>query len=177
MPVRVTCPTCDARLKAPEGSAGRTVRCPRCTGPVVVPAAPAPPAPVAFRQSEFEPTPTDDGGNPFEDAAAADESGPEDFDGPRRRRRPTAKRRPTPGHNPFAEDPGEEPAAAPPKKRRYRKDADYNPFGDVPEDEEPDPVGEGFEFGIEAPPPAPTGEFDFGPPDPREDDADRRGRP
>jgi hypothetical protein len=33
-------------------------------------------------------------------------------------------------------------------------------------------VGEGFEFGVEAPPPAPAGEFDFGPLDPRVEDED-----
>ena len=53
----------------------------------------------------------------------------------------------------------------------------YNPFSDTPEDEVPDPAGEGFEFGVEAPPPAPAGEFDFGPVDPRGDDGPhRRGR-
>jgi hypothetical protein len=114
--------------------------------------------------------------NPFEDASPVDEAGSDDSVDSRRRRRSTAKRKPGSGYNPFEEDPGEEPASAPPTKRRYRKDADYNPFGEVPQDEVPDPVGEGFEFGIEPAPPAPTGEFDFGPPDPRGDDDPQRRR-
>ena len=93
---------------------------------------------------------------PNNDASPVDEAGSDDSADSRRRRGSTAKRKPASGYNPFEEDPGEEPAAAPPKKRRYRKDPDYNPFGDVPQDEVPDPVGDGFEFGIETPPPAAT---------------------
>lgn len=150
MPVSVTCPKCDARLKAPDGSAGRTLRCPRCAGPVAHLA--------------------------FEDDGPTDLLGSTDSADSRRGQRPTAKRKAAPSFNPFDEDSGKEPAVAPPKKRRYRKDADYNPFGDLPQEEVSDPVGDGFEFGIEAPPPAPTGEFDFGPLDPGGDDADRRRR-
>jgi len=163
MPASVTCPTCDARVKVPDGSAGRTLRCPRCAGRVVVPTITGPAAHFSVDPAT---TPPHDEGSPFEDEAPPDGPGPE-ADGPRRWRRPTAKRKPTPGFNPFDADPGEASGAAPPKKRRYRRDGDYNPFGDLPDQEEPNPVGEGFEFGLEVSPPAPTGEFDFGPPDPR----------
>ena len=171
MPVSLTCPSCHVRLKAPDGSAGRTFPCPRCRGAVVVPGGGGPAAEFAF---DHGPADSGDTGNPFEDDHGA--NGPDELttDAPRKARRPTAKKKAKPGYNPFDEEAGgAEPAAAsPPKKRRYRKDADYNPFGDMPEDEEPDPTGDGFEFGLEAPPPAPTGEFDFGPPDTRVDDPD-----
>jgi hypothetical protein len=158
MPVSLSCPACGARLKAPDNAAGRTFRCPKCQGPVVVPAS----GPTAFA---FGTTagPADDDGNPFADAGVPDE--PQTFDAddaPRKARRPTAKKKPAPG--------------SPPVKRRYRKYADDNPFGDAPVEEVPDPVGEGFEFGVEAPPAAPAGEFDFGPLDPHGEDEDGPGR-
>jgi hypothetical protein len=173
MPVPISCPACRARLKAPDGAAGRTFRCPKCQAPVAVPTAPGPPADFAFDRG---PTagPADDDANPFEDSTPADEPQTIDSDAddrPRKARRPTAKKKPAAGFNPFDEDTGDEPAAgSAPKRRRYRKDGDYNPFGDVPVEEVPDPVGEGFEFGIESPPVAPAGEFDFGPLDTRGDD-------
>lgn len=173
MPVSVTCPKCDARLKAPDGSAGRTLRCPRCAGPVAVPTTTGPAVHFAFEPAGQTPAAAD---NPFEDDRPPDDAGSDDSADSRKRPRSTTKRKPAPGFNPFDEVPGEESSAAPPKKRRYRKDGDYNPFGDVPQDEVPDPVGEGFEFGIETPPPAPAGEFEFGPPDPRGDDDPRRRR-
>lgn len=111
---------------------------------------------------------TDDDANPFDDPGPTSESG----DVTRRAgRRATAKKKAKPGYNPFDEAADElPPTEGEPRKRRYRKDADFNPFGDVPDAEAPDAAGEGFEFGLEAPPPAPTGEFDFGPLDPRGDD-------
>ena len=36
MPVAVICPTCRAKLKAPDGLIGKTVKCPRCATPVLV---------------------------------------------------------------------------------------------------------------------------------------------
>ncbi len=45
MPIPVIC-ACGASLKVPEGSAGKTIRCPRCSKPLEVPAVP-PPAPAA----------------------------------------------------------------------------------------------------------------------------------
>lgn len=155
MPVFVTCPSCHARLKAPAGPAGRALRCPRCGGSVTVPHA-------------ADPVPAAD--NPFAGEGPSDQAG--EAETHRRSRRPTARRKPTPGFNPFDADSAGEPAARPPRKRRYRKDADYNPFDDAPGHEEPDPAGDGFDFGVDAPP-TPAGEFDFGPPG---DDSDRRRR-
>ena len=154
-----------AAAARPTNAAGRTFRCPRCQAPVVVPGS----GPTDFA---FGPTGgrAGDDGNPFDDAGA-----------PTSRRPSTRMHRaakvpatdgeeePAAGFNPFDADGGDdEPATGvPPAKRRYRKDADYNPFGDAPVAEEPDPLGEGFEFGVEAPPAAPAGQFDFGPLDPR----------
>lgn len=44
MPIAVSCPTCGVRLKAPDDSAGKTVKCPKCSGSMVIPTA-APPLP------------------------------------------------------------------------------------------------------------------------------------
>ncbi len=41
MPIPVTCPSCQTRLKAPDAAAGRTTRCPSCGEPVTVVAASA----------------------------------------------------------------------------------------------------------------------------------------
>jgi hypothetical protein len=137
---------------------------------VTVPAGPA--ADFAFRPTAAGRAPASD--NPFADDDSAD-PGDETETRPRTRR-PTARPTPTPGFNPFDGDSVGEPTAGPPKKRHYRKDGDYNPFGDGPDTEDPDPAGDGFDFGIETPRPAPAGEFDFGPLDPRGDDPDRRRR-
>lgn len=37
MPIPIACPECDARLKAPDDAAGKTIRCPKCTARLVVP--------------------------------------------------------------------------------------------------------------------------------------------
>lgn len=174
MSISISCPGCGARLRAPDAAAGRKFRCPKCQAPFLLPAASGPAAVFDFAQRPAD----DDEGARFEDDRSVDEpESTDDAPTPRKGRRPTARKR-KPGYNPFDADAGEPPAVPPPAKRRYRKDGDYNPFGDAPPDEVPDPVGDGFEFGIEAPPPTPTGEFDFGPPDPRGDaDEGPRRRP
>jgi hypothetical protein len=48
MPIAVLCPTCSARLNAPDASAGKKVKCPKCRNPMIIPgpaAAPVPPPP------------------------------------------------------------------------------------------------------------------------------------
>lgn len=37
MPIAVVCPSCDSRLNAPEAAAGKTVKCPKCKAPMVIP--------------------------------------------------------------------------------------------------------------------------------------------
>ena len=37
MPIRVTCPGCAAGITAPDAAAGRTLKCPKCKGPLTVP--------------------------------------------------------------------------------------------------------------------------------------------
>ena len=36
MPFTITCPNCDAKLKATEALVGKTIKCPRCSRPVLV---------------------------------------------------------------------------------------------------------------------------------------------
>jgi hypothetical protein len=134
------------------------------------------PAPAgAAADFAFGHAPADDSENPFDNEGSAGRS---ESDGPRKSRRLTARKRPSGAFNPFDSDASDEPAALPPTKRPYRKDADYNPFEENPQDEVPDLVGDCLDFGLEAPPPAPASEFDFGPLDPRggEDDSRRRRR-
>ena len=37
MPIAVVCPGCNSRLNAPEAAAGKTVKCPKCKAPLVIP--------------------------------------------------------------------------------------------------------------------------------------------
>jgi hypothetical protein len=167
MPLPISCPNCGARLRVPDSAIGRTLHCPKCNGPVVVPSTAGPASEFAFAPSQSGRDYPDEEGNPFDD------DGPPPLEEPagrKKTRKTTAKRKPA-GFNPF-DNGGTEgtPTTEPTKKRRYRKDGDYNPFSDTEADEEPDPAAEGFDFGAEAPPSAPKGEFDFGPLDPRRDD-------
>ncbi|MEJ5277537.1 MAG: DUF4352 domain-containing protein [Thermogemmata sp.] len=43
MPIVVACPSCGARLKAPDAAAGKTVKCPKCGASMVIPPPPPPP--------------------------------------------------------------------------------------------------------------------------------------
>ena len=176
MPVSVTCPACGARLKLPDGASGRRFRCPKCQSPFSIADESGPPTDFEFGHNPAGSFTMSEDDCPFEGDGPSEEPGTTE-EVPRRRGRKTTAKKPKGGYNPFVEGAdATEPTPAPPSgKRRYRKDGDYNPFGDGPQDEVPDPVGEGFEFGIEVPPPAPAGEFDFGPLDPRGDD-DGSGR-
>ena len=64
MPLTIPCPSCKARLKAPENLIGKAVKCPNCQTAIAVKApaeAPAPPArppappPKAPRKADPEP--------------------------------------------------------------------------------------------------------------------------
>ncbi len=52
MPIAVSCLTCGKKLKAPDGSAGKNVKCPKCGARMVVPADALPPQAENLR---FEP--------------------------------------------------------------------------------------------------------------------------
>src|SRR5947209_15727172 len=41
MPLAVACPACGKKLKAPDGSAGKRVKCPHCGDPFTVTGSPA----------------------------------------------------------------------------------------------------------------------------------------
>src|SRR5262249_54449201 len=45
MPISMPCPRCGAKLKAPDAAAGRTLTCPSCKTPVLLPGEPLPPPP------------------------------------------------------------------------------------------------------------------------------------
>ncbi|HEX3148496.1 MAG TPA: hypothetical protein VHR66_10455 [Gemmataceae bacterium] len=176
MPLSIICPSCGVRLRAPDQAAGRTLACPKCTASLVVPTTAAPSDALAFDAPRSTYTGySDDEGNPFDDEAPEEPPSELDSADPAKKsRRPASKKKPKAGgFNPFDEETApEEPAAEQTKRRRYRKDGDYNPFGDHPVEEVPDLAGDGFDFGIEAPPTTPTNEFDFGS---RNDDDARRG--
>jgi hypothetical protein len=44
MPIAITCPACNSKLKAPDDLAGRGLKCPRCKAPLKVPAGPSSPS-------------------------------------------------------------------------------------------------------------------------------------
>jgi LSD1 subclass zinc finger protein len=79
MPIAVVCSTCSARLNAPDGAAGKKVKCPKCQTPIVVPDL----QPMQFEVVEDEPAPARrPAGKPSRVKAAV-----EDDDRPRRKRR------------------------------------------------------------------------------------------
>jgi uncharacterized protein len=59
MPITVPCPTCKAKLKAPEGLLGKTVKCPGCKTPVLIRATvgATAPAPAPARATPTPPAP------------------------------------------------------------------------------------------------------------------------
>lgn len=54
MPIAVVCPGCSAKLNAPDGAAGKKVKCPKCAGAITIP---APAASADFEVVEDEPAP------------------------------------------------------------------------------------------------------------------------
>ena len=87
MPVEVTCPTCDARHRAPDSAAGGRFRCPACSGAVVVPEP----------DDALQPLPLADDGEPDSAARPPDEHGEHgeaDEDAPAPRRARPVRRRP-----------------------------------------------------------------------------------
>jgi len=53
MPTIVACTTCETKLKVPENSTAKALRCPKCKGVVPIAAPPKPPPPVV-EEEEFE---------------------------------------------------------------------------------------------------------------------------
>jgi len=158
MSVSVTCPSCSARVRLPDDSAGKKFRCPKCKG--VIPGqgfAPAAKTPVVrstdrvdsglVDESEVaQTTPPDE--QPLPISSAARQASRESF-------------------NPFAGGNDEDEEDKPRKKRYWQPKENYNPFDDVHSSSadgataNPEQV---FDFGEpeagEAPPP--SGDFDFG---------------
>jgi hypothetical protein len=54
MPAIITCAACQTKLKVPENSAAKALRCPKCKGTVPIPAATPRPAPTPPEEEEFE---------------------------------------------------------------------------------------------------------------------------
>jgi hypothetical protein len=81
MPIAVVCSNCSARLNAPDGAAGKKVKCPKCQSPIVVPDI----QPMQFEVVEDEPAPARrPAGKPTRVKAAVED---DDDDRPRRKRR------------------------------------------------------------------------------------------
>ena len=55
--IRFSCPHCTKKLKAPEGSAGRMITCPKCGQSLVVPAPVRSPGPIFPESAAISPTP------------------------------------------------------------------------------------------------------------------------
>jgi hypothetical protein len=80
MSIAVVCSNCSAKLNAPDGAAGKKVKCPKCQSPIVVPDA------VQFEVVEDEPAPAKrPGGKPARVKAAIEDE--DDDDRPRKKRR------------------------------------------------------------------------------------------
>jgi hypothetical protein len=73
MPVEVTCPTCGAKLKAPDAAIGKRAKCGKCRNPVLVtPPSTASSTPLPPPTGEPEPFPTlSESENPFDFGAPA----------------------------------------------------------------------------------------------------------
>jgi hypothetical protein len=54
MPIRIVCPSCQARMKAPDAMAGRKTKCPKCGGPIMVTAEEKPSVPREKAATEAE---------------------------------------------------------------------------------------------------------------------------
>jgi len=103
MPLMIPCPSCKARLKAPENLIGKTVKCPNCQTPIAVkaPAEEPPARQPAAKPRKAEPEPVED----FEDL---DE---------RPARKPAARK-------PARDEEDDYTDAPPPKKGKGRRDDD-----------------------------------------------------
>jgi uncharacterized Tic20 family protein/DNA-directed RNA polymerase subunit RPC12/RpoP len=69
MPIEIACPSCGAKLKAPEQLTGKVIKCPRCTARVLVQPAPAEPA----ATTSIPPTAVATSSGPRSPAPAAEE--------------------------------------------------------------------------------------------------------
>ena len=52
MPIRVQCPGCSARFKAPDSYAGRSEKCPKCGAAVSIPAVPVDASDIALDDNQ-----------------------------------------------------------------------------------------------------------------------------
>lgn len=104
MPITIACPSCAARLTAPDQAAGKAVRCPKCQAPVPVPkppaadegfevvddAPPAPPKPASKSGERPRPRPADDDA-PAERPSQRPPAAADDEDDRPSKRRPAAE--------------------------------------------------------------------------------------
>lgn len=80
MPIPIACPDCDARLKAPDTAAGKTVRCPKCNARLEVPG-----------PADDEPEEEVEEERPRPKSRRRDEDDEDDRPRPKKRRKPAAK--------------------------------------------------------------------------------------
>jgi len=118
MPITIACPSCKARLNAPDTAAGKKVKCPKCQSPIPVPAAGGAPAPAKQPVKKAEPQ-----GNDFNF-----DDDPDERPAPKKGAAP-AKKAPPPDED---EDFDDEPP--PPKKgaAAKKKPVDDDDFDDEP---------------------------------------------
>lgn len=117
MPIPISCPGCAARLNAPDGAAGKTVKCPRCKAAVAVPA-PLPPDP-GFEVVEDEPpAPEPPKKKPVVAAVEDDAEDARPRKKPRADDAPPARKRPTRHDDDDDDDEDDEDDDRPRRKRR-----------------------------------------------------------
>jgi len=57
MPFTVVCPSCSARIKAPDTAVGKTVKCPKCSNPMIISASAPEPTPEVVEPVEVVESP------------------------------------------------------------------------------------------------------------------------
>lgn len=141
MPVSAACPTCQARVRIPDDSAGRRFRCPKCQGVI---------AGVAKTiVSEIVPDFID----------AQEQPGDQELDEQPGAISAAARASLREAYNPFDDGSEEEET----RKSRFAPKEVWNPFAEPP----PAVSGgeaESFDFGVVEPEAPPAGDLDFGPP-------------
>jgi LSD1 subclass zinc finger protein len=114
MSIAVVCSKCSAKLNAPDGAAGKKVKCPKCQAPIVVPAA----LPAEFEVVDEAPKPAKK--SPSAPAKAKRPLEDDDDDRPRKRKRRDDR------------DDEEEDYEDRPRKKRRRDDDDEDDDDDRP---------------------------------------------
>lgn len=133
MPITIACPSCKARLQAPDNTAGKRVKCPKCQNPIPVPAAGGTPAPAPAKQPAAapskppvkKPAPPPDNDFNFDDdppapkkgAAPAKKAPPRDDDDDDPDERPAPRKGAAPARKPAPRDEDDDYDDEPPPRK------------------------------------------------------------